>query len=348
MAATASEYSTLKRPSVGVVALWYTSTCSARRLTAQSIDGCRRRQRRRARRCRITRPIAGWSAPQQAKRLKISPLSTSSSGPSSAVGAVASASPNTARKPCSPSSTASSAMKPRGGELGRLHAVEGRLAGVQRLHHRAEVLADARRRGGGDADGVAHRVGVEAEQARRGGRDAEPVDRAHRVPPAVVVRRVQQRGTAARTPRSPAAYASATSSPLAALALGDREQRRHQARARVRHRRRHVVEVEGVAGGGVRPARRATRAGPAAEPTDARSRRADRPPRRPTRPRSASALPAPGQHAPERVDEGQVDRAVVRRRLRSTGSATSRASISWRRERCIGCHGQSRARAFVE
>ena len=113
MAETASEYSTLKRPSIGVVASWNTSTCSARRLTAQSIDVMSAGASDDSSTMSITASIAGWSAPQQAKRLKISPLLASSSGPSSAVGAVVSASPNTARKPCSPSSTESSATKPR-------------------------------------------------------------------------------------------------------------------------------------------------------------------------------------------------------------------------------------------
>jgi hypothetical protein len=62
--------------------------------------------------------------------------------------------------------------------------------GVQRLGHRAELLAHAHGLRGRDAESHRRRVGIEAQQAGAGGRGAKHSGRARDVPAAVVVIRI--------------------------------------------------------------------------------------------------------------------------------------------------------------
>src|SRR5205814_4031023 len=78
----------------------------------------------------------------------------------------------------------------RARERGGRHRVQRGVARVIRLRHRAEVLLEARREGGRDAERVRGLREVEALQPRGGGGAADGPQRGGGVPPARVVSRV--------------------------------------------------------------------------------------------------------------------------------------------------------------
>ena len=79
------------------------------------------------------------------------------------------------------------ARKPARGEAGREQSVVRRLAGMERLAHRAELRFEPGRLSAGDAERAGGCFGIEAEQVGAGRRGAKATDRAGGVKPAVVM-----------------------------------------------------------------------------------------------------------------------------------------------------------------
>ena len=131
------------------------------------------------------------------------------------------------------------------------HAVARGQARVQRLHHRPEVLLQARRRRRGDGQRVGGANGVESEEARGAGGGADRAERRRAVPAALVVARVHQPAQARLDLEADDVGVEHRTAGRGGQ-LGGRENRRHQRRARVRERdEAHVVVVERVRGGAV-------------------------------------------------------------------------------------------------
>ena len=136
-------------------------------------------------------------------------------------------------------------------QLRREHAVARRESGVQRLHHRAEVLFQAGRFRRRDRQRVAARRFVQTEQPRRRRGGADRAERRRAVPAALIVPRVHR----ASQPRLDLEADDVRVEQRAARGAGDfgrGERRRDQRRARMRERdEAHVVVVERVRGGAV-------------------------------------------------------------------------------------------------
>jgi len=122
-----------------------------------------------------------------------------------------------------------------------------RLAGVERLAHRAELRFEAGRLRAGDAECPGGRISVEAEQVCTGRRGAQRADRAGRVKAAVVMAWLERHADAAGdlvagdkrggdlTPGTPAL-------------LGERDEARQDRHRRMpRHRQIDVVVIQRVA-----------------------------------------------------------------------------------------------------
>ena len=138
-----------------------------------------------------------------------------------------------------------------GRQAGRQQAVGGRLAGVERLAHRAEHRLQACRLCGGDAEGRGGGVAVEAEQVRAGRRRAEGARRSRGVEAPQVVLDADRAGDAALG--LVAGNEGGGDRPARAVALlGQGEQRRQHRHGRVAsHGLVDVVVVEGVGRGAV-------------------------------------------------------------------------------------------------
>ena len=132
------------------------------------------------------------------------------------------------------------------GEPGGEQPVLRRLAGVERLAHRAELRFEPGRLRAGDAERAAGRLGVEAEQMRAGRRGAERADRAGRVKAARVMAGAQRHADAAAGLVAGDKGGDRPPCP-SALLLGEREQRRQDRdRHMAWHRQVDVVVVERV------------------------------------------------------------------------------------------------------
>ena len=134
-------------------------------------------------------------------------------------------------------------------EPGRKQAVIGRLAGMERLAHRAEHRFQPRRLGAGDAERNAGGVRVQPHQMRAGGGRAEAADGAGGVKAQTVVMAGFQGDAEAAFQLVAGHEGGDHRRPRGSPLLRQRQQRGQDGDARVAgHRQVHVVEIERVRG----------------------------------------------------------------------------------------------------